>query len=380
MQLLDAGQQLATRPSPNPSLSPGWANNAPATSPPTIADPDSWNAIMAELIQFLTMTGQSASKTNTTQVAAAALMLFGAYGIDSGGTANEYVITPAVPLPALLDGMPVWLWTTRPATGVRRRCSSAPLRPSRSRERSAPVSINSSGMPVSASSSPRNRRRSANASCHTPAPPRSAWRGGAATGCRSTACNTRCPRAGSRRARPASTSTAPPHRTSRPRPSITCRWRSLPSVLTLRFWAASSYGHMPDTTAGNGGTEVIESGGTPIPGDTLVGMVMTNASTQFSPALTRSWFNRQAAEIAGSAVVASTASSTFVDLGASLHQAGLVWAGEVADFSVEGTISTNTAAQGADIQLAIDGSSGRFRFRPAPARNPAMTWRRRSDT
>lgn len=117
MQLLDAGQQLATRPAANPLLSPGWANNAPASSPPTIADPDTINAIMAELMQFLTMTGQTASKTNTNQVASAAAMLFGVFGYDTGGTADEYVITPPVPLPALLDGQIVRFWTTRESSG-----------------------------------------------------------------------------------------------------------------------------------------------------------------------------------------------------------------------------------------------------------------------
>lgn len=317
MQLLDAGQQLATRPSPNPSLSPGWANNAPATSPPTIADPDSWNAIMAELIQFLTMTGQSASKTNTTQVAVAALMLFGAYGIDSGGTANEYVITPAVALPALLDGMPVWLWTTRPATGG---AATLQLGSLAAEPIAGTVSAglnqffwNAGLSQFVAAKSPavgqcqlsytsataiglarRGGDRVSIDGVQYPLPS-----GGIAAGTTGVYVN----------------GTAAQNLAA-----STVYYVSLAvvaEVLTLRFWAASSYGHMPDTTAGNGGTEVIESGGTPIPGDTLVGMVMTNASTQFSPALTRSWFNRQAAEIAGSAVVASTSSTTFVDLGAS---------------------------------------------------------------
>lgn len=118
MQLLDAGQQLAARPTPNPLLSPGWANNAPASSPPTIADPDTINAIMAELMQFLTLTGQTASKANIGQVATASMMLFGLYGIDSGGTANEYVLTPPLTLPALQDGQRVLFWTSRPNTGA----------------------------------------------------------------------------------------------------------------------------------------------------------------------------------------------------------------------------------------------------------------------
>lgn len=118
MQLLDAGQQLATRPAPTPQIAPGWANNAPASSPPTIADPDTINALLAELLQFLTMTGQTASKTNTSQVAAAAEMLFGVYGIDSGSTGNQYIVTPLTPLPGLQDGQRVLFWSSRVNTGA----------------------------------------------------------------------------------------------------------------------------------------------------------------------------------------------------------------------------------------------------------------------
>ena len=118
MQLNDAGQQLATRPAPNPTVSPGWFNNAPATSPPTIVDADFLNAVQAELLQFLTLTGQAASKLAVNQVAAGALMLFGCYGIDTGGTANQYVVAPSLALPALQDGQPVRFWTTRANTGA----------------------------------------------------------------------------------------------------------------------------------------------------------------------------------------------------------------------------------------------------------------------
>lgn len=113
MQLLDAGQALASRPAPLATVSPGWANNAPASSPPTIADPDTINAIMAELIQFLTAASLTPSKTNVAQVMTACLMLFGAYGLDSGTNPNAYIITPALPIPALQDGQRVTFFTAR---------------------------------------------------------------------------------------------------------------------------------------------------------------------------------------------------------------------------------------------------------------------------
>lgn len=118
MQLLDAGQQIASRPTPNALVSPGWANNAPALSPATIADPDTINAIMAELMAFLTLSGQAANKSNVNQVATAALMLFGAYGADSGGTVNAYVVAPPLPLSTLQDGQRVLFYTTRTNTGA----------------------------------------------------------------------------------------------------------------------------------------------------------------------------------------------------------------------------------------------------------------------
>jgi len=118
MQLSDAGQQVTTRPSPNPTVAPGWFNNAPATLPPTIVDADVLNAIMAELLQFLSLSGQSASKLDVVQVATGALMLFGVYGLDSGGTANAYVVTPPTALPGLQDGQLVRMWTTRSNTAA----------------------------------------------------------------------------------------------------------------------------------------------------------------------------------------------------------------------------------------------------------------------
>ena len=79
MQLLDAGNQLVSRPSPNASVAPGWANNdVGGSAPPTIADPDCWNAIMAELSGVITAAGQSLSKTNVAQLLAALIACFSA--------------------------------------------------------------------------------------------------------------------------------------------------------------------------------------------------------------------------------------------------------------------------------------------------------------
>src|SRR6185312_2513629 len=44
-------------------------------------------------------------------------------------------------------------------------------------------------------------------------------------------------------------------------------------TMALAFWAASTYSHMADTTAGNIGTEVISLSGVPTTAHTLIGMV-----------------------------------------------------------------------------------------------------------
>lgn len=78
MQLSDRGGQVVSRPSPNPTISPGWANNdLTQTTAPTIGDPDWANAVSAELIAFLSQTGLTASKTNVTQVLQAVMRIAG---------------------------------------------------------------------------------------------------------------------------------------------------------------------------------------------------------------------------------------------------------------------------------------------------------------
>lgn len=111
MQLLDAGQQLASRPTPNATVSPGWANNdTTGLTAPTIADPDCWNAVMAELANVVTGTGQTLSKTNVAQIIQGIVTLGGAYLADTG-SANAYVVSFSSILGAALSahiaGLPI---------------------------------------------------------------------------------------------------------------------------------------------------------------------------------------------------------------------------------------------------------------------------------
>lgn len=114
MQLHDAGQQVASRPAPNPTLAPGWINNDPSgSSPPTIADPDWANSVMAEDLVLATVTGQAMVKSAVYQRLLAGLAA--ARQVDVGAV-NALAISPAMPsgvtLPApasLPDGTTFWV-------------------------------------------------------------------------------------------------------------------------------------------------------------------------------------------------------------------------------------------------------------------------------
>lgn len=81
MQLLDVLNQLSSRPAPNATVQPGWANNnVTGGQAPTTMDPDWVNAVSAELLAFPTAVGASASKTNVSQVLSACMQLFGPAG------------------------------------------------------------------------------------------------------------------------------------------------------------------------------------------------------------------------------------------------------------------------------------------------------------
>lgn len=93
MQLSDRGGQLVSRPTPNPTIAPGWANNdLTQSTPPTIGDPDMVNAILAELINVLTQTGLTESKTSVTQVLQSIMRIAGGNsngaGVITGPTAT----------------------------------------------------------------------------------------------------------------------------------------------------------------------------------------------------------------------------------------------------------------------------------------------------
>lgn len=115
----------------------------------------------------------------------------------------------------------------------------------------------------------------------------------------------------------------------------------------------SFIGHQTDTTASNLGVEIMTGNNA----YTLVGMIGTTSGSQFANGPTqrwvRSWFNRSSFDLYANAsgVVSST---TPVELTTAFRTFFLNWANEVVDLSLFGTGDSNTAAQGFNVQLAID--------------------------
>lgn len=82
MQNNDAGNQLASRPAPNATNDPGWANNdVSGGNPATILDPDWVNSVSGELLSVVAAGGQTASKANVTQVLQTLLTVCGLKGV-----------------------------------------------------------------------------------------------------------------------------------------------------------------------------------------------------------------------------------------------------------------------------------------------------------
>ena len=115
-------------------------------------------------------------------------------------------------------------------------------------------------------------------------------------------------------------------------------------VLTPIFYAASLLAtptHIPDTTTGNVGVEVINGN----PGATLIGMVFTNGIGQFTDAPTAryvaSWFNRRRRYCSLSIANCSTTNTSYVALSGGI--AFVAWGGEAVQV-IFNSFVTNTVA------------------------------------
>ena len=151
-------------------------------------------------------------------------------------------------------------------------------------------------------------------------------------------------------------------------------------VMTLEF---STTTHATDTTAGNVGVEIKSGDST----RTLVGMMFTNASSQFDDSAqkrnVRSWFNRKSAAINLVLGINTSITGTFSEVTA-FRTEFVAWAGEtvipVPGFSyfnnTSGTVisvqfSANGVVFGQESQVNGDGTGGVRAF-PGPAANAAL--------
>ena len=127
----------------------------------------------------------------------------------------------------------------------------------------------------------------------------------------------------------------------------------------LKFWTLSTHSHMPDTTAGNTGVEVISSGGVPITGETLVGMVNTAPGSnqfQIQGKGTISWYNQKPLAIVGATVAGptNTTSATFVEAAIGARLRFVEWAGVSVTLYTNGAMSN---ASGAAVGIGLDGTT-----------------------
>lgn len=130
---------------------------------------------------------------------------------------------------------------------------------------------------------------------------------------------------------------------------------ALGSAGALEFWTKAT-GHGPDTTAGNVGVEVITGHGD----KTLVGMVATNASSQFANSAAFrsviSWFNRRSIDLIGATTpFSSTSSVGYVELHGPSRIYFLTWADEAVDMKVVGQGYNNTTGFSVSLGVGVDG-------------------------
>jgi hypothetical protein len=124
-------------------------------------------------------------------------------------------------------------------------------------------------------------------------------------------------------------------------------------------------GHITDTTSGNEGVEVrCSSGTTPDPTRTLIGLIRTNASSQFTDSTTqrfvRSWFNASPATMVNAFTTTRWTDSAFlVEINSEIRVEWVNFAGEAIAllytgmcYQYNGVVSTLYHA------LSIDGTTG----------------------
>jgi hypothetical protein len=123
---------------------------------------------------------------------------------------------------------------------------------------------------------------------------------------------------------------------------------------TLEYWSLAT-GHSPDSTAGNIGVEII----TGHANKTLVGMVVTNSSGQFSSFLVLSWFNRQLQYQRTNFTVARSVNSgaALAEINAEIRNSFLLWAGQNVPFNFSGYVTITSGNDVANTAISFDGAA-----------------------
>ena len=128
----------------------------------------------------------------------------------------------------------------------------------------------------------------------------------------------------------------------------------LAGVLTMDF---STTGHSQSSTAGNVGTEIKTGDDT----RTLIGMVYTNASSQFvNTAAFRgvaSYFNRVPRSLLGGGGTSSTSSTSPVELSTSQRVEFVAWADDMIRADISGSVYNTTAFSACVTKVGLDGTT-----------------------
>ncbi len=123
-------------------------------------------------------------------------------------------------------------------------------------------------------------------------------------------------------------------------------------------------GHMPDTTAGNLGTEVrVSAGTTPDPTRSLIGMVRTTAGSAFqansaTQVFVRSWFNEPPIWMLNPFTATVTTTSTaYATLSTVYPVEWVQFANEVVELALTGLFFNNTAGEACFSSIGIDSTT-----------------------
>ena len=126
-------------------------------------------------------------------------------------------------------------------------------------------------------------------------------------------------------------------------------------VLTADFVISGA--HSTSATAGNVGTEIKTGDDT----RTLIGMVFTNGSAQFTNTLANrnviSWFNRRRVSLTGAGTAgAASASTTMVEIAPASRLSFLTWGLEAVDASIGGSCQNNVLDGITITNIGLDGA------------------------